>query len=133
MCSDILCFLVSSSHCSYFPIISFPFLRRLATGGLGRGRTGPTRAANETRARRGEAKSTCHLVCSLYSIHFFFSFFFFSNRLQCNNTQGGTGRGGDGQDVMGPTRAGTTTRDSNEGQGRGQVGRKKRVTGELEF
>ena len=23
MCSDILCFLVSSSHCSYFPIISF--------------------------------------------------------------------------------------------------------------
>ena len=66
--------------------------------------------------RREEANGTCLIlfVFSTYSIHFFFSLFFFSNCLKCNNTQVGAG-----QDVTGPMRAGTATRDSNEGQGRG--------------
>ena len=53
----------------------------------------------------------------LYSIYFFFSLFFISNCLQYNNRQDRAG-----QDVTEPTREGTATRDSNEGQVRGAGG-----------
>ena len=39
MCSDILCFLVSSSHYSYFPIISFFAKIGNRRAGVGTGRT----------------------------------------------------------------------------------------------
>ena len=51
----------------------------------------------------------------LYSIYVFFSLFFFSDCLQNNNR-----RGGAGQDITGPTRATTATRDGTEGQAGGR-------------
>ena len=97
MCSVIFRILVFSSLLLTVIIFRLSLcLRRLSTGGLWRGRTGPVRAAIETQARRGEAKGTCY-VFVLEFIYFFFLFFFFSDRLQYNNRQDGTGRDGAGR------------------------------------
>ena len=60
--------LFSSSLLLAIFIAAVSFLRRLPTGGLGRGRTEPTRATIETRDEMRGSTGTCHVIfcCPLY-------------------------------------------------------------------
>ena len=87
-----------------------------------RGKSGPTRAAIERRARSGEVKGTCHVVF-LFSALFISSSRSSSVLIVYSTTTCGTGRDGAGHNGTG---AGG---DSNEGQDRGADGREEEGDG----
>ena len=85
------------------------FFAKISTGGLGRGRTGPTRAAIETRDETRGSTGECHVnVCSPLYL-FLLPTLLFS--IVYITTTGGAGRG-----RTGPMRAAIETRDETVGQ-----------------
>ena len=114
MCSDILCFLVSSSHCSYFLIIFFSAKINNRRVGTGPDRTNAGDDRNT--GQDGESNGTCYVIfCSLvYSfilLALLFPIVYSTKRVG----HGGAARNG--------TKVGG---DSNVGQDRGTGGRKRR-------
>ena len=109
--------LFSSSYCSYFPVISFfaKISNRLAEAGRNRADAGGGIDAGET----GRGKGYVLFMLFLFSTLFISSSHSSSILIIYSATTGTAGRARAGQDVTGPTRAGTATRDSNEGQDRG--------------
>ena len=96
---------------SLFLLLLSLFSQRLPTGGLGRGRTEPTRAAIETRDETRRSTGTCHVIfcCRLYvfvSSPHSSSFPLSTVQQQARLKLGRTG----------PTRAARETRDETVGQ-----------------
>lgn len=102
--------LFPSSHCSYFPIISFfaKIINRRAGAGPDRTDAGGDRNAGRD---GGGATGTCYVIfCSLLCSFLLLTLLLFQLSAYDNR------RGGTERDVKGPTRAVTATRDGTEGQ-----------------
>ena len=97
---------VLHSICFFFSLFFFSIVYSTTTGGAGRGRTGPTRAAIETRDETRGSTGECHVnVCFPFYLFLLLTLLLFQC-LQYNNRRGRTG----------PTRAAIETRDETVGQ-----------------
>ena len=127
MYSDILCFLVSSSHCSYFPIISFfaKISNRRAGAGPGRTEAGGERNGSKTGGGKGYVSSCLFSLPTQFISSSCSSSFPIVYRTITDGAK---------RDVTGPTRAaqqrGTEQRGRRTGSGGRRAGhRSRRGTG----